>query len=85
MDAASRAPTPIVFKTRPAGGLPRNINPAVVMPVVPADPLAGPVKSHAKPQAKAAVPDDKTAKAADAKSATPKTAIPDLRETPLNY
>jgi hypothetical protein len=55
------------------------------MQAVPADPLAGPVKSHAKPQAKPALPDDKTAKAADAKTAAPKTTIPDLRQAALNY
>ena len=84
MDVASRAPTPIITPAAlPA--VPAVSNPQVVMQAVPVDPLAGPVKSHAKPQAKAAVPDDKTAKAADAKSAGPKTAIPDLRQAALNY
>jgi Flp pilus assembly protein TadD len=84
MDVASRAPTPIITPTAlPA--VPAVSNPQVVMQAVPADPLAGPVKSHPKPQAKPVTPDDKTAKAADAKSAAPKTAIPDLRQAALNY
>jgi Flp pilus assembly protein TadD len=76
-DIASRAPiaTPAALPAVPAVS-----NPQVVMQAVPADPLAGPVKSRAKPQAKPVTPDDKTAKAADAKSA-----IPDLRQTALNY
>jgi len=83
-DIASRAPTPIVTPAAlPA--VPAVSNPQVVMQAVPVDPLAGPVKSHAKPQAKPVTPDDKTAKAADAKSAVSKTTIPDLRETALNY
>jgi hypothetical protein len=81
-DVALRAPTPIVTPaTLPA--VPAVSNPRVVMQAVPADPLAGPVRSHAKPQAKPAVPD--TAKAADAKTAAPKNTIPDLRETALTY
>jgi len=84
VDVASRAPTPIVTPAAlPA--VPAVSNPQVVMQAVPADPLAGPVKSHAKPQAKPALPDDKTAKAADAKTAAPKTTIPDLRQAALNY
>ena len=84
VDVASRAPTPIVTPASlPA--VPAVSNPQVVMQAVPADPLAGPVKSHAKPQAKPALPDDKTAKAADAKTAAPKTTIPDLRQAALNY
>ena len=84
VDVASRAPTPIITPTvLPA--VPAVSNPQVVMQAVPADPLAGPVKSHPKPQAKPVTPDDKTAKAADAKSAVSKTTIPDLRETALNY
>ena len=82
VDVASRAPTPIVTQA----ALPAvRSNPQVVMQPVPVDPLAGPVKPRAKLQAKPAVPDDKIAKAADAKSAAPKAAIPDLRETALNY
>jgi Flp pilus assembly protein TadD len=84
VDVASRAPTSIVTQAAPPA-VPAASNPQVVMQAVPADPLAGPVKSHAKPQAKPALPDDKTAKAADAKSAAPKTAIPDLRQAALNY
>ncbi|HEX4370798.1 MAG TPA: tetratricopeptide repeat protein [Rhizomicrobium sp.] len=80
VDVASRAPTPAALPAVPAVS-----NPQVVMQAVPADPLAGPVKSHPKPQAKPVTPDDKTAKAADAKSAAPKAAIPDLRQTALNY
>ena len=84
VDVASRAPTPIVTPAAlPA--VPAVSNPQVVMQAVPADPLAGPVKSHPKPQAKPALPDDKTAKAADAKSTAPKTTIPDLRQAALNY
>jgi Flp pilus assembly protein TadD len=84
MDVASRAPTPIITPTAlPA--VPAASNPQVVMQPVPVDPLAGPVKSRAKPQAKPVTPDDKTAKAADAKSAAPKNAIPDLRQAALNY
>jgi Flp pilus assembly protein TadD len=84
VDVASRAPTPIVTPAAlPA--VPAVSNPQVVMQAVPADPLAGPVKSRSKPQAKPALPDDKTAKAADAKSAAPKTMIPDLRQAALNY
>ena len=83
VDVASRAPTPIVTPAAlPA--VPAVSNPQVVMQAVPADPLAGPVKSRPKLQAKPALPDDKTAaKAADAKSAAPK--IPDLRQAALNY
>ena len=65
--------------------VPAVSNPQVVMQAVPVDPLAGPVKPRAKPQVKPVTPDDRTAKAADAKSAGPKTAIPDLRQTALNY
>jgi hypothetical protein len=84
MDVASRAPAPIVTQAAlPA--VPAASNPQVVMQAVPADPLAGPVRPHPKPQAKPALPADKTAKAADAKSAAPKNAIPDLRETALTY
>jgi Flp pilus assembly protein TadD len=83
-DVALRAPTPII---PPAAmpAVPAASSPQVVMQAVPTDPLAGPVKSHTKPQVKPAVPDDKTAKAADAKSAAPKNAIPDLRQAALNY
>ncbi len=86
------APTPIVPPVVPSA--PLAAVPAVpasppssqvVMQPVPVDPLAGPVKSHAKPQVKPAVPDDKTAKAADAKSTAPKASIPDLRQASLNY
>jgi hypothetical protein len=81
-DVALRAPTPIVTPAAlPA--VPAVSNPQVVMQAVPADPLAGPVKSHVKPQAKPAVPD--TAKASDAKTAAPKASIPDLRQAALNY
>jgi Flp pilus assembly protein TadD len=81
-DVALRAPTPIVTPAAlPA--VPAASNPQVVMQAVPADPLAGPVKSHVKPQAKPAVPD--TAKASDAKTAAPKASIPDLRQAALNY
>jgi Flp pilus assembly protein TadD len=82
VDVASRAPiaTPAALPAVPAAS-----NPQVVMQSVPIDPLAGPVKSRAKPLAKPVTPDDKTAKAADAKSAAPKTAIPDLRQAALNY
>jgi Flp pilus assembly protein TadD len=84
VDVASRAPTPIVTPAAlPA--VPPVSNPQVVMQAVPADPLAGPVKSRPKSQAKPALPDDKTAKATDAKSAAPKTTIPDLRQAALNY
>ena len=84
VDVASRAPSPIITQAAlPA--VPAASNPQVVMQAVPVDPLAGPVKSRSKPQAKPALPDDKAAKAADAKGAAPKNAIPDLRETALNY
>ncbi|HEY5083629.1 MAG TPA: tetratricopeptide repeat protein [Rhizomicrobium sp.] len=84
VDVALRAPIPIVTPAAlPA--VPAISNPQVVMQAVPVDPLAGPVKSHAKPQVKPAVPDDKTAKTADAKSTAPKASIPDLRQAALNY
>jgi Flp pilus assembly protein TadD len=84
VDVASRAPTPIVTPAAlPA--VPAASNPQVVMQAVPVDPLAGPVKSHAKPQVKPVTPDDRTAKAADAKSTAPKASIPDLRQAALNY
>ncbi len=83
-EIASRAPTaaPIIA---PAGlpAVPAVTNSQVVMQPVPVDPLAGPVKSHAKPQAKPAVPDDKTTKAAS--GAGTKPAIPNLRQAALNY
>ena len=50
----------------------------IVMQPVPTDPMAGPVKSHAKP--KPAVPNDKTTKTVDGK-----TTIPDLRQASLSY
>jgi Flp pilus assembly protein TadD len=77
--APTAAPTPIIGPTAlPA--VPVVAPSQVVMEPVPVDPLAGPVKPHAKPQAKPAVPDDKTTKAADAK-----TAIPELRQASLSY
>ena len=84
-DVASRAPTaaptpiiaPAALPAVPA--LPPSRSQVVMQPV-PADPLAGPVKSRAKPQIKPAVPDDKTTKTADGK-----TAIPELRQASLNY
>jgi Flp pilus assembly protein TadD len=84
-DIASRAPTasptPIVAPAAlPAVPAVAPSHSQVVMQPVPVDPLAGPVKSHAKPQAKPAVPDDKTTKTADGK-----TAIPELRQASLNY
>lgn len=86
-EIASRMPTtapkPIIAPT----ALPAvpAANSRVVMEPVPADPLAGPVKSHAKAGPKPASADDKTEKAADAKSPAPKSAIPDLRQAALNY
>ena len=92
-EVASREPTappkpivsPAALPAVPAA------TPKVVMQAVPVDPLAGPVKSHPKPQARPVTPDDKAApkaqdaKATPAKSAAPKTAIPDLRQASLSY
>lgn len=78
---ASRAPT--AAPTSIITPAPAKTNPQVVMEPVPVDPLAGPVKSHAK--AKPANPDDKAEKAADAKGVAPKSAIPDLRQAALSY
>ncbi len=78
------APTPITSAALPAvPAAAAKTNPQVVMEPVPADPLAGPVKSHAK--AKPANPEDKAEKAAEAKGAASKSAIPDLRQASLSY
>jgi Flp pilus assembly protein TadD len=57
--------------------------PQVVMEPVPADPLAGPVKS--RPKARPAVPEEKAAKAAEVKAEPAKSAIPELRQTASAY
>ena len=54
--------------------------PFVAVTVGPRTKLAEPTISWLGP-----APDDKTAKAADAKTAAPKTTIPDLRQAALNY
>ena len=58
-------------------------NSQVVMQAVPADPLAGPVKSHPKPLAKPVTPD--APKAEDAKTSPAKNSIPNLRQAALSY
>lgn len=84
--APATAPTPITSAALPAGPAAiAKTNPQVVMEPVPVDPLAGPVKPHAKTAAKPANPDDKAEKPADAKAAASKSAIPELRQASLNY
>jgi Flp pilus assembly protein TadD len=73
------APIPEIASRAPAAPVPQ-----VVMQAVPADPLAGPVKSHPKPAAKPVTPDDQGIKPAAAKSTGTQT-IPELRQAALNY
>jgi Flp pilus assembly protein TadD len=73
------APIPEIASRAPAAPVPQ-----VVMQAVPADPLAGPVKSHPKPAAKPVTPDDQGIKPAAAKS-TGAQPIPELRQAALNY
>src|SRR5215469_9968582 len=77
---SSAAPRQLVSPAGQVTASPAHVaqQPQVVMQPLPADPLAGPVKSTAaKPQAKLAKPDDKGAPAAEAKAGDAKNDIPD--------